>query len=166
MKRGSLDRTLLLLLCLMASVPTRVAAAPAVAKAPQKEHKIAAQKRVSETPVEELRRSAQQPTNRLEALHYFRDRLSSATEPRAPKQQALLEGLIAQRERESVARRDEAVRLLERFIEETPEAASEMADALLRLSELTWETARSEHMVAFDLWQKQHGVTSTRAEAG
>jgi TolA-binding protein len=145
---------LLFLSCLAALVPTPVAAAPAVSKAPQKEHKIAAQKRSSEAPAVEQRRSAQQPTNRLEALHYFRDRRDSASEPRDAKQQALLDGLIAQRERASVERRDEAVSLLERFIAETPEQASEMADALLRLSELTWEKARSEHMVAFELWQK------------
>jgi len=157
MKPATQRRAAALLLCLSLAVSERASAAPVVAKAPQKEHKIAPQKRAAAKPAAgvESRRSAQQPSNRLEALHYFRDRRDAATDKRAPEEQALLDGLITQRERAAVERRDEAVALLERFIAETPEEATEMADALLRLSELTWESARGEYLAAFDLWQKQ-----------
>jgi cellulose synthase operon protein C len=157
MKHGHRRRAAALLACLMLAMPLRASAAPVVGKAPQKEHKIAPRKRStrSTTSAAEPRRSVQQPENRLEALHYFRDRGDAETEPRAPAQQALLEGLIAQRERAALAQRDEAVALLERFIAATPEQASEMADALLRLSELTWERARGEYLVQFERWQRQ-----------
>ncbi|MDB4972056.1 MAG: domain protein putative component of TonB system [Myxococcaceae bacterium] len=145
------------LLCLsLALCCERAYAAPAVGKAPQKEHRLEPRKKTerSEVPATEQRRSAQQPSNRLEALHYFRDRRDAPAEARSPTDQALLDGLIAQRERASVERRDEAVALLERFIAETPEEASELPDALLRLSELTWESARASYLLAFDAWQK------------
>lgn len=153
-------RAVPLCLCLALMIPARVLAAPAAGKAPQKEHKLAPQKqRGSATKGDEQtrvepRRAAQQPSNRLEALHYFRDRRDAATETYDPREQALLEGLIAQRQRAAIAARSEAMALLDRFVAETPEQASEMADALLRLAELTWETAREEQLAAFDVWQK------------
>ena len=51
-------------------------------------------------------------------------------------------------------RRKEALGLLERFVAGEPEEAVEMADALLRLSELTWEVARLDYLDAFAAWQK------------
>src|SRR6185312_1284269 len=97
---------------------------------------------------------AVQPSNRLEALHYFRDRYEAPAEARDAAQQALIDGLIGQRARAALERRDEAIALLDKFISEEPEEAIEMPDALLRLSELTWEKAREEYLVAFDVWQK------------
>jgi cellulose synthase operon protein C len=153
-----MKRSALLALCLALSlplVPAGALAAPAL-KAPQKEHRLTAGANTSAKPkASGTSRAAQQPSNALEALHYFRDRLALPESARDPQAQAELDGLIAEREQNALARRAEAIALLERFIGETPEQASEMADALLRLSELTWESARGDYLLAFEQWQKQ-----------
>jgi TolA-binding protein len=150
-------RLVLWSLCLLlAGPPVRVLAAPTASKAPQKEHRVAPPKKPAhEPPAAEQRRHAQQPSNRLEALHYFRDRREAPTDASQASEQARLVGLIQQRERAALERREEAVALLERFVAEQPEDASEMPDALLRLSELTWESARGDYLAAFEQWQKK-----------
>jgi TolA-binding protein len=100
------------------------------------------------------RAAAPQPSNELEARHYFRDRPDALGHHAREREQKLLEELLRDREAQVVARRAEAIALLERFIASEPEEAGEMADALLRLSELTWEVARAEYLVAFGAWQK------------
>jgi TolA-binding protein len=98
--------------------------------------------------------AASQPSNELEARHYFRDRPDALGQHARQREKALLEQLLRDREGQVVARRREAIALLDRFIAEEPERAKEMADALLRLSELTWELARAEYLEAFAAWQK------------
>ncbi len=161
--------------------PLAANAAPVTSKAPQKEHKIEGRagardaagqggsqgtsgrrqrgaREKSPRPGELGSGTTNQPSNRLESLHYFRDRLDQPTEPDAQggeQDRALLAGLIGEREGEVRAREAEAIALLERFLAETPAGAPERADALLRLAELTWEIARRESLQAFAAWQRQ-----------
>ncbi|MET0343450.1 MAG: tetratricopeptide repeat protein [Polyangiales bacterium] len=105
---------------------------------------------------------------RIEAIHYLRDRPELAPEPRSPEDAAALERLIVARERDVRAHRDEAIALLERFVADTPEEADEMPDALLRLAELRWETARADALTAFRAWQDapagRRAATAPRAD--
>jgi cellulose synthase operon protein C len=135
------------------AVPRPAAKTPA--KTPQQEHQLTAPTRSERPATPTPRPVAQQPSNRLEALHYFRDRPDLPAQLPSAENQALLAGLIAQREAAAVQRREEAVALLERFIAETAKEAREMPDALLRLSELTWESARADFLAAYAVWQKQ-----------
>lgn len=137
-------------------VARTASAAPVSSKAPQKEHRLqgAPAARRPAAPAAE-KPASQQPTNRLEALHYFRDRPDAPREARSERDQALLSGLIAQREQAARAEREQAIALLERFLREAPEQASEVPDALLRLSELTWEVSRSDYLASFEHWQRQ-----------
>src|SRR3990172_4838425 len=66
----------------------------------------------------------------------------------------MLERLLTQRERLVTVRRDEAIRLLEEFVQREPEQAVEMPDALLRLAELRWELARPQSLRAFAEFQR------------
>jgi TolA-binding protein len=100
------------------------------------------------------RRAASQPSSELEARHYFRERPDALFTLAKQREQKLLDELLKDRETQVVARRREAVLLLEAFIKVEPEEATEMADALLRLSELTWELSRIEYIQAFEAWQK------------
>jgi cellulose synthase operon protein C len=50
--------------------------------------------------------------------------------------------------------RAEAMRLLDKFIAETPEQSPEMAAALMRMGELEWEAARDRFLLAFNKWEK------------
>ena len=52
------------------------------------------------------------------------------------------------------ASRAEAIGLLVAFVNEEPETAVEMPDALLRLAELRWEEARLNYLRAFAAWQE------------
>jgi len=154
-----MKRVRIALLCLALSVPASALAAPTSSTgigAPASEHKIESGMDVGDLGRVDARarRSASQPSNELEARHYFRDRPDTLGQVAREKEQKLIEELLQDREKRVIARRKEAIALLERFIAEEPEAAPEMADALLRLSELTWELARAEYLVAFDAWQK------------
>ncbi|HEY6882314.1 MAG TPA: tetratricopeptide repeat protein, partial [Polyangiales bacterium] len=145
-------------LCLALSVPNAAYALPkpsakTTAKAPQKEHVVGAPQRRTNEPVAP-RAGVQQPSNRLEALHYFRDRPDVPGQPRDERTQALLSGLITQREKAAAEQRVQAIALLEHFIAETAKEAPEMPDALLRLAELRWEDARVDFLAAYALWQK------------
>ncbi len=148
----------LLLLCLLA-LPVR-ALAEGKGKgsfgAPVEERKVTSG--MDKSDMERLdanaRRAASEPSNELEARHYFRDRPDALGGHARQREEKLLAELLADREGKVLARRNEAIRLLERFIAEEPEQASEMPDALLRLSELTWEVARAEYLIAFEAWQK------------
>ncbi len=124
--------------------------------APASEHKIESGMDASDLGRVDARarRAAGQPSNELEARHYFRDRPDTLGQVARAKEQQLIEELLKDREQRVIARRREAIALLERFIAEEPEVAPEMADALLRLSELTWELARAEYLLAFGAWQK------------
>jgi TolA-binding protein len=98
-------------------------------------------------------RAASQPSSEVEARHYFRERPDALFNAAKLKEQKLLEELLKDREQQVKARRSEAIALLEAFVKSEPEEASEMADALLRLSELTWELSRIEYLQAFAAWQ-------------
>ncbi len=165
MRRGVLCLRRLLLCAALSgplALPSYVGAAPNSDKpkssfgAPAEERRISSGvdlgdlKRVDEG----FRRSSAQPSNELEARHYFRDRPDALGTYARAKEQKLLEELLADREQKVRERRKEAMGLLERFIAAEPEDAPEMADALLRLSELTWETARLAYLDAFAAWQK------------
>jgi tetratricopeptide (TPR) repeat protein len=57
------------------------------------------------------------------------------------------------------------MRLLGKFIAETPETSDEMPEALMRMGELEWEDARDQFLLAFNRWEKtpaeQRGDTPT-----
>ncbi|MDW8362912.1 MAG: tetratricopeptide repeat protein [Myxococcales bacterium] len=89
----------------------------------------------------------------LEQALYLRDRPDALGEASRRFRSALLERMLASRERLVVERRREAIALLEAFVRQEPEQASEMADALLRLAELRWEQARADYLRAFAAWQ-------------
>jgi hypothetical protein len=150
-------RALLYLLCVL-GVAGRAAAAPKEKGsfgAPVEERKVTSG--MDQGDLERLdasaRRAASEPSNELEARHYFRDRPDVLGGHAREQEQKLLAELLKDREQKVLARRKEAIALLERFIATEPESAPEMADALLRLSELTWEVARAEYLVAFEAWQ-------------
>lgn len=145
-------------------------AAPTPGKSAQKEHTVgsardarrpAAQRGRGEPAREAGEEGA--PSNRLEALHYFRDPLDEPALPRDASAQAELERLIAARRSAAIAQRSEAVTLLERFLAETPIQAAERPDALLRLSELRWEEAREDYLARFARWQAGPGAQRTPA---
>src|SRR4051812_34648485 len=49
--------------------------------------------------------------------------------------------------------RGEAMGLLSKFIDESPEGSSEMPEALLRMGELEWEDSRDSFLAAFQKWE-------------
>jgi len=98
-------------------------------------------------------RASSQPSSELEARHYFRERPDALFSFAKRREQKLLDELLKERAEQVVARRKEAIALLEDFVRVEPEEAPEMADGLLRLSELTWELARIDYLKAFDAWQ-------------
>lgn len=156
-----MKRVGLLLLCLALNVPRfahaeNVPSSRTGLRAPASERKIESGMDASDLSRvdESTRRAASQPSNELEARHYFRDRPDTLGQVAREKEQKLIEELLKDREQRVIDRRREAIALLDRFIAEEPEQAPEMADALLRLSELTWELARAEYLVAYDAWQK------------
>ncbi|HEX5656224.1 MAG TPA: tetratricopeptide repeat protein [Polyangiales bacterium] len=151
-----MKRFALMMVCL--SLASRAYAAPRAtpqAKAPQKEHTVGAPQKKRESKEPSAPAPAQQPSNRLEALHYFRDRPNVPGQPVDERTQATLHGLIAQREQAAADKRAQAIALLEAFITETPKEARELPEALLRLSELRWEGARADFLAAYAVWQKQ-----------
>ena len=82
--------TVCLTLTLALGLPAGALAAPAL-KAPQKEHRLTPGARTGEkSRASGAQRAAQQPSNALEALHYFRDRLALPESARDPKLQGEL----------------------------------------------------------------------------
>jgi TolA-binding protein len=151
-----MKRTLTLLFCLALAGPAYAAPrATPQAKAPQKEHSVGAQKKKRAPTEPATPATVQQPSNALEALHYFRDRPDVPGQPVDERTRATLQGLVAQREQAAVAQREQAIALLETFLRETPKEAREMPDAMLRLSELRWEGARADFLASYAVWQKQ-----------
>jgi TolA-binding protein len=51
--------------------------------------------------------------------------------------------------------RDEAIKLLTTFVNETPKEAREMPEALMRLGELKWEVEREVFVQRFETWEKK-----------
>jgi TolA-binding protein len=66
----------------------------------------------------------------------------------------LLDKLLHEREQLVRERRTQAIEQLSRFVEDEPETAAEMPDALLRLAELRWEEARVRYVEDYEAWQK------------
>src|SRR5688572_12372251 len=133
-----MKRVRTLLLCFALCAPSLAHAAPNTKSsfgAPAQERKVTSGmdegdlKRLDES----ARRAASAPSNELESRHYFRDRPDALGGHARAEEQRMLEELLKDREQHVIKQRDEAIRLLERFIAEEPEAAPEMADALLRL---------------------------------
>jgi TolA-binding protein len=154
-----MKRARLLLICLGLMLPPLARAEDkdgSSLRSPASEHRVSSGMDKSDLARVDAsaRAAAPQPSNELEARHYFRDRPDALGAHAREREQKLLAELLKDRETQVIARRTEAIALLERFIASEPEAAAEMADALLRLSELTWELARAEYLVAFDAWQK------------
>ncbi len=90
----------------------------------------------------------------LEDHLYLRERPDSLGAAAREFHDAQLERLLHEREQLLVQRRETAIRLLEEFIQEEPEDAAEMPDALLRLAELRWEEARARYLEGFAAWQQ------------
>jgi tetratricopeptide (TPR) repeat protein len=96
----------------------------------------------------------EQPVENLEERLYLRERPDAVGVAARDYQNERLQQLLEERERWVAERRAEAVRLLEEFVRVEPERAAEMPDALLRLAELLWETARVEYLQTFAAWQE------------
>jgi len=91
----------------------------------------------------------------LESRIFFSDRPPSTDGARERAGAELLERMLRQREALVVERRREAIAQLRTFIGRRPEDSVQMADALLRLAELTWEQARLVYLEAYQDWQQQ-----------
>lgn len=89
----------------------------------------------------------------IEDRLFLRERPDALGAAAATHRGELLGRLLAEREGWVVERRNQAIALLERFIEVEPETAPEMPDALLRLAELRWELSRADYLNAFAAWQ-------------
>lgn len=89
----------------------------------------------------------------IEDRLFLRERPDALGAAARSHQDELLAPLLAEREQWVLERREQAIRLLERFIEVEPETAPEMPDALLRLAELRWELSRAEYLTTFAAWQ-------------
>ncbi|MCA9600616.1 MAG: tetratricopeptide repeat protein [Myxococcales bacterium] len=100
-----------------------------------------------------VRPKAAHPEN-LESSIYLRERTDTLGQAARDYQNANLEKMLRERENLVRVRRKSAVLLLEEFIRVEPESAAEMPDALLRLAELRWETARDVYLRAFAEWQR------------
>ena len=103
---------------------------------------------------EARRAPAGPPPENLEERLYLRNRPDSLGTAAREHADATIQGMLTSREALVVTRRNEAVRLLEEFVRVEPDAAPEMADALMRLAELKWEVARADYLVAFAAWQQ------------
>jgi TolA-binding protein len=62
---------------------------------------------------------------------------------------------IARDVEKSAKLRLEAMKLLDKFINESPEDAPEMAEALMRMGELEWEDSRDQFLARFNEWEKK-----------
>ncbi len=51
--------------------------------------------------------------------------------------------------------RSDAMKLLDKFITESPDDEPEMAEALMRMGELEWEDSREQFLVRFQEWEKK-----------
>lgn len=89
----------------------------------------------------------------LEARLYLEERPDVLGEAATAHRDETLARMLVERERLVVARREQAIALLEAFVAEEPEETAEMPDALLRLAELRWEEARGVYLAAFGRWQ-------------
>lgn len=65
-----------------------------------------------------------------------------------------IDGRIQRNISESKRLRDEALALLLKFINESPEDSPDMPEALLRAGELEWEAQRDQFVTAFQKWEK------------
>jgi TolA-binding protein len=95
----------------------------------------------------------QAPPN-IESLIFFSEKPKHELSSRKRQGEQLLEQMLHQREQLVRERREQAIAQLSRFVDNEPESAEEMPDALLRLAELRWEEARAEYVEAFAAWQK------------
>ncbi|HET8937812.1 MAG TPA: tetratricopeptide repeat protein, partial [Polyangiales bacterium] len=104
----------------------------------------------------------QQQLTDVENLIYFPTRsgrpapdLQSTPEAKKAEQQ------ITERKQQVKQHRAEAITRLKSFVDQEPETAPEMPDALMRLAELTWENSRAVYLEDYEAWQK----TNTKARS-
>ncbi|MCC6215207.1 MAG: tetratricopeptide repeat protein [Polyangiaceae bacterium] len=69
--------------------------------------------------------------------------------------EAKIERRIVRNVAEATRLRREAIRLLDRFLAESPESAPGVPEALMRLGELEWEDARDRFLADFKRWERQ-----------
>lgn len=62
---------------------------------------------------------------------------------------------IAKNQAKTKKLRVDAMKLLDKFINESPEDEPEMAEALMRMGELEWEDSREQFLVKFQEWEKK-----------
>lgn len=120
--------------------------------APTEEHSVSAPAD-SETAANAGDRPAAENPENLEERLYLRDRPDVIGRAVQERENEMLTRLLRDREGLVVARRNQAIELLEQFVQSEPEEAAEMPDALLRLAELRWELAREAYLHAFEAWQ-------------
>lgn len=100
----------------------------------------------------------ERPTYEKKTEREARDERRGRIKMQIPERlRAALEAKIEQRISRNIAQakqlRREAIGLLTKFIEETPEGEPEMAEALMRLGELEWERARDRFLLDFKRWE-------------
>lgn len=120
--------------------------------APTEEHSVSAPTDAEAVPAAAAEEANENPEN-LEERLYLRDRPDVIGRAVQERENEMLTRLLRDREGLVVARRNQAIELLEEFVGSEPEDAAEMPDALLRLAELRWELAREAYLQAFEAWQ-------------
>jgi cellulose synthase operon protein C len=100
----------------------------------------------------------ERPTIKKKAEQKARDAKSGRISLQIPEMlRAALEKKIDRRIAYNVGQakklRLEAMRLLDKFIGETPAASAEMPEALMRIGELEWEDSRDRFLFAFNRWE-------------
>ena len=141
-------------LCLLVSAPTSALAADGEAVRP-----AAANESAHIKPAAERKLAAQRPTIKKKAEQKAQARRGARVSLQIPERlrKALARKIDRRIEKniiESKKLRGEAMALLNRFIDESPEGTPEMPEALLRMGELEWEEGRDRFLEAFKRWEK------------
>ncbi len=102
----------------------------------------------------------ERPTHKKRAAKKKRDARATRVSLQIPKRlRASLDRKIDARIAWNVGQqkrlRKQALKLLEKFVNESPKTARELPEALLRLGELEWEQARDDFLVEFNRWEKK-----------
>jgi tetratricopeptide (TPR) repeat protein len=107
---------------------------------------------------ERLVGSQERPTIKKKAAQQARDQRGYRVSLQIPEAlRAILARKIDRRIQRNLSQekrlRGEAMSLLAKFIDESPEGSSEMPEALLRMGELEWEEARDTFLSNFQKWE-------------
>lgn len=97
---------------------------------------------------------AERAPENIESLIFFPSHVQRPLPEQDKRRREQLDRLMHEREQLVRERREQAIAQLTDFVDQEPETAVEMPDALLRLAELRWEEARVRYLEEYDAWQK------------